>query len=118
MGWKTIPDRDKHMDCIAESIVHHFIKESRVPELTPSTLRYSVEIRVGQMSRDEALKVVQRELAERSVPKETTYFLKKLGISETDLKKYMIGGRRHMKFQNQSKLRKAHDILRSKGLVR
>ena len=118
MGWKTTPDHDEHMDCIAEPIVNYFVRESRVPELTPSTLQYSAKIRVGQLSRNEALEVVQREFAERSVPHETTYFLKKLVISEDDLKKYMIDGHRHMEFQNQNILRKAYSLLRSKGFVR
>ncbi len=114
LGWRSLPDRDEHVDCLVEPIVHYFIRETRVPELTPSTLRYSAEIRAGQRTREEALAVVEKEDSDRVVPKETSIFLERMGMTEEELRKLMTDGRRHMKYQTGGFVRRAVAFLRSR----
>ncbi|MBI5472754.1 MAG: hypothetical protein HY961_10465 [Ignavibacteriae bacterium] len=112
MGWKRLPDRDEHIDCIAEPLVHYYIREQKIPELTQSTLRYSAEIRDGQMTREDALRIVEQERQERKSPKETTPVLERLGITEEALATCVDHGVRHAQFQPSGLVTKIRARLR------
>jgi hypothetical protein len=117
MGWRALPDRDEHVDCFADPIVHHFVREIRVPELTPSTLRCSAVVRVGQMTRPEALEVVERERRDRARPKDAQRFLDSLGMSEQEFVGHMKDGSRHMRYQPRGKLRSLVAAIKSRRVV-
>ena len=100
MGWEPLPDRDEHVDCLADPMVHH-LRELRCKDLTPNTLRYSSEIRAGQRDRAEALKLVNEEIRNGINNKYIEYFLNEMQMSHTDLKKYMGNNLRHIEYQQE-----------------
>lgn len=114
MGWRALPDRDEHVDCYADPVVHRYVREIRYPELTPSTLRLSAMIRVGQISRPEALAVAERELDERGVPPELPRFLDSVGMSEEAFLRCMEDGARHMRHQAHGPGRALVSLLRAR----
>jgi hypothetical protein len=100
MGWKALPDRDEHVDCLADPAVH-YLREIRCSDLTANTLRYSAEIRLGLRDRSEALQLINEE-SRNGIKKEyIDYFLDKLEITGDDLEKYMENDLRHMKYQRE-----------------
>lgn len=99
LGWRRLPDRDEHVDCVVEPVVH-YLRRQRVPELTSNTLRYSAMIRAGMMHREEALRGVNEELErERGIPAETEHFLHGLGIDLEEFLAWSNPSFRHMQFQ-------------------
>ena len=72
----------------------------RVEGLTESTLRYSAEIRDGQLTREEALtRVVEEEIA-GCKDEYIDYFLEYMDISKAEFEKIMSNKFKHMKYQN------------------
>ncbi len=118
MGWKPAEDRDEHVDCLADPIVHFYVRETRVPELTASTLRYSSEIRAGQMPREKALRVVEEEHVRRREPTETREFLNRVGITKDQLIGLMQDGKRHMQYQEPGLMRRTYQAIRRVGILR
>ncbi|MGA1841299.1 MAG: hypothetical protein ACMUIU_11800 [bacterium] len=100
MGWKTLPDRDEHVDCLADPAVH-YSRKFRCKDLTPSTLRYSAEIRSGQLDRSKALGLINEEELKGINEEYIDYFLTKLEIGFNDLEFYLIDKFRHMEFQKE-----------------
>lgn len=117
MGWRALPDRDEHVDCFADPVVHHYVRETRFPDLTPSTLRCSAVVRVGQMTRAEALDVVEREMRERAKPKEMQLFLDSVCMSEEEFLGHMKDGARHMRYQAHGPVKALVAALKSKRVV-
>jgi N-acetyl sugar amidotransferase len=114
MGWKPTPQNDDHIDCFADPIVHYYVRGYRLPDLTPNTLKYSAEIRVGQIDRNTALQNVDEELKNKSTPKEISYFLEKLNLSKEQFDKYMQDGKRHMQYQNDGFLMNTFNYIYNK----
>jgi hypothetical protein len=112
MGWNPLPDRDEHVDCLAEPAAH-YLRQLRCPDLTPSTLRYSAEIRSGQMDRSHALKIVEKELRDGFDKTHVAHFLDRLGITFDDLDAHMTNNLRHMAFQKDSFAVSAFNKIRS-----
>lgn len=100
MGWKALPDRDEHVDCLADPTVH-YLREIRCNDLTPNTLRYSAEIRSGQTDRSEALQLINEEIRNGINNEYIEYFLNKLHITRNDLETYMENNLRHMEYQRK-----------------
>jgi hypothetical protein len=98
-GWERLPDRDEHIDCLVEPVVH-YLRRQRVPELTPNTLRYSAMIRSGMMKRDTALRLVEEEANEAlTPPPHTEHLLTGLGITAEQFAEWSRCSFRHMEFQ-------------------
>jgi hypothetical protein len=102
-NWRHEPKRDEHGDCIVDPVMH-YIRRTKVPELTTNTLRWSAMIRAGMMTRDKALELIEEEREdEKEPPKEIEYFKSALGISSKEFKAwtdYSIRFR-HMEFQKE-----------------
>ena len=103
MGWQAPPDRDEHVDCSVDPVMH-YLRQRRVRELTPNTLRYSAEVRGGQMDREKALALVEAEGENRSPPKELELFLDKLKMSGDEFDSCLSDGLRHTKYQKDGHL--------------
>lgn len=103
MGWQALPDRNEHVDCSIDPVMH-YLRQLRVPELTPNTLRYSAEVRCGQMDREQALALVEAEKENRSAPKELELFLDKLKMSRNEFDSCLGDGLRHTKYQEDGRL--------------
>lgn len=111
MGWRALPDRDEHVDCLADPTVH-YLREIRCKDLTVNTLRYSAEIRSGQMDREKAIKLVEDEERTGIKPEYIDYFTDKLGISKDNLLSYMSNNLRHMEFQKEGFLMNGFNMVR------
>lgn len=103
LGWETLPDRDEHVDCLADP-TGHYLRKLRYNDLTPNTLRYSAEIRSGQMQRDEALACVENELQDGISDRNLQYFLDKLQMSHDELLASLKEPLRHMDYQKDDLL--------------
>jgi len=100
-GWQKLPDRDEHVDCLVEPVVH-YIRCKKVPELTANTLRYSAMIRAGMMKRKEALKLVRQETEESGkLPRQIEHLLSKLDITMDEFEAWCDDSFRHMDFQKK-----------------
>lgn len=102
-GWEEDPERYTHFDCFADPVVH-YLRKSRSKDLTENTLNYSAEIRVGLMTREDALKrVEEEEKHEQEVgacdPEHIDYLCKKLDMTREELASYVeVDNQRHMKY--------------------
>jgi hypothetical protein len=99
MGWKALPERDVHVDCLAEPVAQ-YLREFRVPGLTGNMLSFSAEIRAGQRDRHSALKALEKERRPTDAPKELDYFLTRVGLTSEEFQSYTNDPFRHMRFQN------------------
>ncbi|MBC2714601.1 MAG: hypothetical protein HF978_04760 [Desulfobacteraceae bacterium] len=111
MGWKALPDRDEHVDCLADPTVH-YLRAIRCKALTPNTLRYSAEIRSCQMDRQKAINLIEEEKQAGIKTKYIDYFIDKLCISRQDLMSYMSNNLRHMKFQRDGLIMSGFNMIR------
>ena len=100
MGWEALPDRDEHVDCLADPAVH-YLREIRCGDLTQNTLRYSAEIRSGQRERSEALDLIKEEMIQGVNVDYINYFLSKLEITPYDLSCFMKNPLRHLEYQRE-----------------
>ena len=107
MGWEKAGDTFEHTDCFLHEIPF-YIHTIKFPELTGSTFYHSNLIRLGQMTREEALKLELEELENPGVVHGLDEFLKQLGMSKeefieqvtdwTKIKKYRKEEPFHEKF--------------------
>lgn len=85
MGWTKPSGHPEHMDCLVHEIPP-YIHTLKFPELTTGTIYRSGMVRLGEMTRAEAMKVENEELAS---PKETPHlldaFLTEIGMSKDEL---------------------------------
>jgi hypothetical protein len=110
--WRDSPEREEHADCIIDPIVD-YLRKKKIPELTTNTLRYSAYIRAGMMKRDEALKLINKEMEEeKDLPKEVKDFNSSLNISKDDFLDWSKQSFRHMEFQKKGFSMRAFLFLR------
>lgn len=84
MGWTKPPDQFEHMDCLLHEITF-YIHTLKFPELTTGTLHRSGLVRLGEMTRAEALEAEYEEL--RNPPPEPAIlhsFLQEIGMSHEE----------------------------------
>jgi hypothetical protein len=102
-GWRRLPDRDEHVDCVVEPVVH-YLRRQRVPALTPNSLRYSALVRAGMMNREVALTLVNEErVRESAIPPETDHLVRCLNISMEQFEAWSQPSFRHMEFQRPTR---------------
>jgi hypothetical protein len=83
MGWKSPEGSFEHMDCQLHDIPA-FIHIVKFPELTPTTLYNSHQIRLGRMTRDEALRIEQANLSDPQEPRGLELFLADTGMTREE----------------------------------
>lgn len=85
MGWTRPADAVEHMDCRLHEIPFH-IHALKFPRLTPRTLWRCGQVRQGQMTRDEALRLEEADLANPTRPAALDPFLAEAGMSEAEFR--------------------------------
>lgn len=83
MGWQKAGDTFEHTDCFLHEIPF-YIHTIKFPELTRFTFYHSNLIRLGQMTREEALKLELEELENPAVIQGLDEFLKQIGMSREE----------------------------------
>jgi hypothetical protein len=83
MGWKSPEGSFEHMDCQLHYIPA-YIHTLKFPELTPTTLYNSHQVRLGLMTRDEALQIEEANLRNRQEPRGLEMFLADTGVSREE----------------------------------
>lgn len=83
LGWRRDGDRFHHIDCVMESVNDYF--KQRKWGFSAAAW-YSMLVRIGQVSRDEALELTVKEEEKNSrEPAELELWLELLGLSREDL---------------------------------
>lgn len=83
MGWQSPPNEFEHMDCRVHELLTH-IHTLKFPELTRATFYRSGLIREGLMTREEALRAEENDLAKPKKPAVLESFLKEIQMSEQE----------------------------------
>ncbi len=83
MGWRSPPDRYEHMDCTASQVAS-YIFTLKFPDLTSDTVNLSGAVRMGSMTREDAMKVENEKLATSRVPRELEMVLEKLEMNKDE----------------------------------
>jgi hypothetical protein len=83
MGWTRPADALEHMDCRLHQIPFH-IHSRKFPELTPATLYRCGQVRRGELTREEALRADEEDLADPKTPPALGPFLEEIGLSEDE----------------------------------
>lgn len=114
LSWKQRADRYHHIDCIMESVNDYF-KQKKWG--FSAAMRYSMLIRTGQITRDEALKLtIQEEKKNSQEPPELKLWLKFLNLLKKDLKGFEKRSQ-HPYISLQEKLQNATDNMLRKVLT-
>lgn len=98
IGWQQARDEFEHTDCLLHQLVG-YIHALRFPELSHHTVYYSGQIRFGELTREEALKLEEEFLKNSQVPKEIDEFIKDIGISREEFERYASDWRSIEKFR-------------------
>ena len=83
MGWDNPTDKPEHMDCLLHELPF-YIYTLKFPELTPSTFYHSGLIRLGLMTREEAMDSERERLDNPQVPAVLDSFLAEIGVSRDE----------------------------------
>lgn len=83
MGWEKAGDTFEHTDCFLHEIPF-YIHTIKFPEVTGSTFYYSNRIRLGQMTREEALKLEEEERKDPEVVQGLEEFLTQIGMTKEE----------------------------------
>ncbi|MDH5266436.1 MAG: N-acetyl sugar amidotransferase [Candidatus Bathyarchaeota archaeon] len=114
LSWRQRADRYHHIDCIMESVNDHF-KQKKWG--FSAAMRYSMLVRTGQITRDEALKLTTREEKKNSQePPELKLWLKLLNLSNKDLEGFQKRSQHHY-ISLQERLQNATDKMLRKVLT-
>lgn len=100
MGWKKPVDQFEHMDCILHEIPF-YIHTLKFPELTTDTLYYSGLIRLGRMTREEAMNLESNNPIKTLVPTVLDSFLREIGMSKDEFEASVRDWRKVEKFRKK-----------------
>lgn len=100
MGWKKPVDQFEHMDCILHEIPF-YIHTLKFPELTTDTLYYSGLIRLGRMTREEAMNLISNKSIKTLVPTVLDSFLREIGMSKDEFEASVRDWRKVEKFRKK-----------------
>ncbi len=101
MNW-TATDDPEHMDCLIHE-VPFYVHGLKFPELTKKTAFLAGQVRFGEMERDEALKIENKELSEKKKPAILDSFLKELDMSEDEFIFYASKWKNVDKYRNKTR---------------
>ena len=82
MGWRVPGAQFEHTDCLLHDIPT-YIHALKFPELTSKTFYHSSLVRLGEMTRDEALAIEESESHNNKTPDILQSFLRDIGIDDT-----------------------------------
>jgi len=87
MGWQRPAKNFEHTDCLLHSIAG-YTHTLRFPEMTPETAHLSGQIRFGEISREEALRIEEKMLTDRNTPSELQFFLEDIEMTNEEFVRY------------------------------
>ncbi|MDD5195494.1 MAG: hypothetical protein PHQ96_07485 [Candidatus Omnitrophica bacterium] len=99
MDWKA-PQEPEHMDCLLHEIPF-YTHTLKFPDLTPTTLYHSGLIRLGEMTRDEAMEIETKKLENRQTPIMLDSFLKEIDMKRDEFESYVKDWRKINKFRDK-----------------
>jgi hypothetical protein len=85
MGWTRPADALEHMDCKLHQIPFH-LHTLKFANLTPATLYRCGQVRRGVLTREQALREEEADLANPQVPAMLGPFLEEIGLSEEEFR--------------------------------
>lgn len=88
MNWKAPSEDAEHMDCLLHE-VPFYMHTLKFPEFTKKTTFLAGQVRFGEMTREEALEIENKELSSGKKPEILDSFLKELGMSEDEFESYV-----------------------------
>lgn len=103
LDW-TAPEETEHMDCII-SPIQKYIQVRRFPDLDLDRLRFARLIMAGQMTREEALRRLEKP-AEQCPASVLNLFLKDIKMSKEEFDKYIDMGPRHLQYDSPTIMEK------------
>ena len=83
MGWEKNKEQFEHMDCKIHDIAL-YLHTRKFPDLTTSTVYHSGLIRLGQMDRDEALRIENEKMSSPKIPENLYEFLEDIKIKKEE----------------------------------
>lgn len=83
MGWKKSGEHFEHTDCGLHPVVG-YVHSLRFPDVTPETAHLSGCIRMGEITRDEALRIENELHANPEHPEILAGFLREIGMPRTE----------------------------------
>lgn len=86
MGWRKVGAQFEHTDCKMHHVATH-IHRLRFPQLTQETAHRSGQIRMGEITRDEALKLEEADLENPRVPENLPDLLEQLDMSREEFER-------------------------------
>lgn len=90
MAWSSPSDDFEHMDCRLHDIPA-YIHTVRFPQLTPFTMYNSNLVRLGRMTREQALQIDEDYLMDRKEPRNIDVFLEKIGMTRAEFQQAIQG---------------------------
>lgn len=102
MGWGKPAEQFEHIDCIVHEIPF-YIHTLKFPELTTTTLYHSGLIRLGLMTREQAITVERNKLINPQVPEVLDEFLREIDMSKDKFESSVRDWRNVQKFRNKKR---------------
>jgi predicted subunit of tRNA(5-methylaminomethyl-2-thiouridylate) methyltransferase len=112
LDW-TSPEETEHMDCIIHPI-QKYIQIRRFPDLDLDKLRYARLIMAGQMTREEAMRKIEKP-SEQCSESVLNLFLKNIKMSREEFDSYIDMGPRHLQYDSPTFIEKTVRILFPRG---
>ena len=101
MNWSCPPDDFEHMDCLLHDIPS-YIQTVRFPQLTPKTMYHSNLVRLGRMTREQALQFDEEYLRNSKEPRNIDNFLEKTGLTREEFRRSIGDWRVVNKYRDKS----------------
>jgi hypothetical protein len=92
MGWKSPPEELEHIDCALHELPF-YIHTRKFPALSMHTFYRSSLVRRGLMTREEAIRAEERELATLTAPAALEPFLDEIGMSAGEFESSVLDWR-------------------------
>jgi predicted subunit of tRNA(5-methylaminomethyl-2-thiouridylate) methyltransferase len=108
LDW-TAPEESEHMDCLIHPI-QKYIQIRRFPDLDLDRLRFARLIMAGQMTREEALRKMEKPL-EQCPESVLNSFLKNIKMKKDEFDKYIDMGPRHLNYNSPTLMEKIVGII-------
>lgn len=111
MGWSKDGDKFEHSDCRIDEIPF-YIHSLKFPELTRHTFYHSNLIRLGQMTRENALEIETNALEEKFIPPILNEFLENIDMGYDDFVAQCNDWEKVKKYRQNSLLISVYKYLR------
>lgn len=98
MGWRPGKDQLEHMDCTI-STIPSFLHAKKFPELTDATCKNSSLVRLGLMTRKEAMEYETKYIGKVDEPSNLESFLNEIGMDRQEFESSLINWRKIEKFR-------------------